>query len=168
MRNLLSQKRRLSRESGLATLEVIPLIFVFVFLMAYTLGAFGVIHTGIKQSISARAYAFETFRGRSNLVYFRDTSWGDFLQYKDFGNRVHGILSDAGDRGDDSFNATERPIRIGIELPADGSRNQPQVHNQKVHDSANIAAGKRNTKVEVSPVWVMVQYGICLNVKCGD
>ncbi len=56
----------------MATIEMLPMMFIFIFLFSYTLGAFGIIHTGIKNSISARAYAFETFRNRSNLVYFRD------------------------------------------------------------------------------------------------
>ncbi len=158
------QKRnRLRSEEGLAIVELVPLIFIFVFILSYTLGSFGLIHTGIKNSIASRTYAFETFRNRTNLVYFRDTFFGDFLHLKNFGNRVHGVTSEAEQL--EQFTATERPIRIGISAEVD-NRDQT-IHNEKIF-SGSVATGKRNTQVEVSPAWIMIQYGMCLNNRCGD
>ncbi len=154
-------------EKGMATLEVVPLLFVFIFMFAYTLGAFGVIHTGIMHSISARTYAFETFRNRTNLVYFRDIPGAEPRQFKDVGNRVHAILAEGRADGDDNFLASERAIRMGITIEPGPSRNDGSIHNQKVHEADELANGKRNQRVEVSPVWIMVQYGICLDMKCG-
>lgn len=156
----------------MATLEVVPLLLVFVFLMAYTLGAFGIIHTGILNSISARTYAFETFRNRSNLWYFRDLKGSERRQYRDHGNRFHGIMAENNKANE--FRASERAIRMGMETPPSASRGDPTIHNQKLFESDQLAEGStaaasaRNQTVEVGPAWVMIQYGICINVGCGD
>ena len=47
----------LKNQRGMATIEVLPLLLVFLMLFSYTLGAFGIIHTGIMHSISARSSA---------------------------------------------------------------------------------------------------------------
>lgn len=149
----------------MATIETVPLLFIFVFLMSYTLGAFGIVHTGILNSIAARTYAFETFRNRTNLVYFRDNSAAFFIQYRDTGNRTHGVLSEKRSDGQNTFLATERPIRMGIAGQPITNRNNSQVHNVNVH---TIAPGRRNQNIEVNPAWITVQYGICMNPSCGD
>jgi len=150
----------------MATIEVLPLLLVFLMLFSYTLGAFGIIHTGIMHSISARAYAFETFRNRTSLVYFRDLPGAERRQYRDHGNRFHGIMTE-NNKGN-QFRATERAIRMGIGVEPDASRNDTTIHNDKIFSSPTLADGKRNETVEVSPAWVVVVYGICMNVACGD
>ena len=40
---------------------------IFVMLMSFGMGLFGVVHTAILHSIAARTYSFETFRQRTNL-----------------------------------------------------------------------------------------------------
>lgn len=158
--------RRLKSEKGMATIETLPLLFIFIFLIAYTLGFFGVIHTAIMNSISSRTYAFETFRNRSNLIYFRDTANAEKRILRKKQARTHMILTE--ERKDDQMRATERAIRIGIPIQPGPSRNDPSVHNDKIFEPDSIQDKKRNQKVEVSPVWIMVQYGVCLNLQCGD
>lgn len=156
----------------MATLEILPLIFILVYLFAYTLGAFGAIHTGIMNSISARAYAFETFRNRSNLWYFRDLKGSERRQYRDHGNRFHGIMAE--NNQVQEFRASERAIRMGIPIQPSPSRGDPTIHNEKIYDGqgmqegATASASQRNQSVEVGPIWVMIQYGICMKVSCGD
>lgn len=158
----------IKNEKGMATIETIPLIMVFVFMLCYEFGVFGIIHTGIMQSISARSYAFEVFRNRSNLVYYRDTSGvGGF--FRNVGNRTHGIASEKRTDADikDGM-ASERPLRVGIPMEADvQSRNDLARHNEKVFDQKLVGFQKRNQQVDVSPVWIQVQYGICLDARCG-
>ena len=155
----------------MATIETIPLIMVFVFLLCYEFGVFGIIHTGIMQSISARAYAFETFKNRSNLAYFRDDMGSVSVNYyKSVGDRTHGIASEA--RGDNDTDtdgiAAERPLRVGLPFtPDEASRKDLARHNEKLFDQALVGPQKRNTAVEVNPVWIQVQYGMCLDAKCG-
>ena len=168
-------KRRsvLANESGLATVETIPLLMIFIILLAYAFGSFGIIHTGILNSIAARTYAFETFRGRTNVVYFRDFARPGqgyaAAHYARRGNRIHGIRQEIrpGDPapGRVSFYSTERPLRIGFGgIPGDQSRTTAAIHNQRVFSDV---LEQRQTQVGVSPVWVMTQYGICLTAACG-
>jgi hypothetical protein len=160
-------KRIKNDERGMATLEVLPLLFIFIYIFAYTLGTFGFIHTSIKYSISARAYAFETFRNRTNLTYFRDKPNSAVSNYRQIGNRFHGIQA-PGTAANDTFRATSRSIRMGVKTDPLPSDNDPTIHNDRVHYADELSDGRRNRQVEVNPGWVMVVYGICLNKSCGD
>jgi hypothetical protein len=157
----------LKSEKGMATIETIPLLFLFVFMICYTFGSFGVIHTAILHSISARAYAFETFRNRSNLVYFRENG-GDYRHYQRIGARLHTVTNEHRPAGSDQFEASERALRMGLASNDIKGRSETN-HNDRIPADAgqSLGQGKRNTKFEASPVWIMVQYGICLDNRCG-
>jgi hypothetical protein len=164
MRRLMKTMRN---ENGMATIETIPLILLFVFMATYMLGAFGIIHTGIMHSISSRAYAFETFRNRTNLVWFRDNAVTiPPSVYKKIGNRTHGVMHENRPDGTDKYWPSERALRMGWPINPGTSRNDWELHNKVNGDG--IVSGARNTKYEISPVWIMVLYGICLDNRCGD
>lgn len=82
-------------QNGMATLESLPLLVIFTFLMSYGMGLFGAIHTGILQSIAARTYAFETFRNRSHLLIYRENISGLYypLHTGNFGMRYHAVAA---------------------------------------------------------------------------
>ena len=152
----------------MATIETIPLIFLFVFMLCYTLGFFGIIHTAILHSISARSYAFETFRNRTNVVYFRDIDGADQRQYSTAGQRLHTITSEQREDGDSRFIPSERALRMGMVMKNSSGRTVAN-HNEAIpQDTNSLGLNKRNTNLNASPVWIMVQYGICLDNKCGD
>lgn len=160
-------KSRMNRQRGFATVEAIPVLLVFVILLAYSFGMFGVIHTGILNSISARNYAFETFRNRSNVTYFRDNRDSSFFSYRAVGTRIHGTTGEGFQRTNTDFRATERSLRVGFgDLQPDGSRNNINLHNELIYEQ--IQDGVENNTVGVSPVWVKTQYGMCINAACGD
>lgn len=147
-------------------METIPLLVIFLLLLAYSFGSFGVIHTGILNSIAARTYAFETMRSRSNVNYFRDIPGAANMHYTRYGNRVHGIKQENPGSDQNNFRATERPLRMGFgAIPSDPSRNTATIHNERIFTDVREQV---QTQVGVSPVWVMTQYGICLNARCGD
>jgi hypothetical protein len=152
--------KRLKNSKGMATIETVPLIVLFVLLFAFTLGFFGAIHTAILFSISARTYAFETFRNRTNLTYFRENYRGitEPKSYRPLGTRYHFIQS-ATEQTDDARPAA-RPMVFGRALASrQGSIGD---HNQKIYE-----LGPRNRSVEVNPIWVKVGYGMCLDARCG-
>lgn len=151
---------RLESEDGMATVELVPLLLIFVFLMSYTLGAFGIVHTAVLNSIAARNYAFETMRNRTSITYLR----GLPAHFANKGLRLHGIRGEY-DNSDFGFRATERNVRFGFPNEI-VNRTRRDVHNQNVHE--DIVPGKRNSRFGVNPVWIQVQYGMCLNVACGD
>jgi len=160
---MLATKSALKNQKGMAIIELIPIMIIILLLFNFSLGFFGVIHTGILNSMAARNYAFETFRHRSNLTYLRDgVKGGDIVSYKDLGMRLHATVSE-NKKGNDQFVATQRPIDFLANQNT--SAGSTEDHNNGIY---NIVDGKRYTAGGgVSPVWVRPQYGICLNSKCG-
>lgn len=160
---MLAIKKSLKNQKGMAIIELIPIMIIILLLFNFSLGFFGVIHTGILNSMAARNYAFETFRHRSNLTYLRTGVKGnDIVSYKDEGMRIHATVSE-NKKGNDQFVATLRPIDFLSDKNL--SAGSAEIHNGGIY---GIVDGKRYTAGGgVSPVWVRPQYGICLNAKCG-
>ena len=147
----------IQNSKGLATIEGITLLIVFVIMVSYSLGFFGVIHSGIKNSIAARNLAFETFRNRANLDYWRDNR-PEGLHFKSKGQRNHGInteLAEGATGEDTSYLATSRDIAF-IRNPD---------YQRRVSQGSAPRQGKETD--EASPVFVKIKYGICLNSGCG-
>ncbi len=162
---MLKQRRQssLKNEKGMAVFEMIPILMIIVLLVNFSLGFFGAIHTGILNSISSRNYAFETFRNRSNLIYFKNTSASSVnVQYSEYGMRLHGSKSENSD--DDDWVATARKIHfLDSETPAAEITGNDKATHSKTRE---VPAG-RNTTVGVNPIWIKTTYGICLNAACG-
>lgn len=150
---------RLKSQRGLAIIEALPLLVIFLILISYGMGLWGVIHTGILHSISARTYAFETFRNRTDLTYFRENDLSVVFHYEAEEVRFHMIQPVT--NATDLF-ATPRPIAIGREQGE--RRGGSQDHNSRIY---SIQERNREGGVEVNPAWVMIGYGMCLNVSCG-
>lgn len=141
--------------------ETIPLMVIFMVLIGFCYGFFGIIHTSTLHSIAARTYSFETFRQRANLNYFREDGSG-LTKPRNFskkGWRFHAVQHENDPR--DRFVATERPISFGRSVASEGGAEDQ--HNTRIFSIKN-----RNEEVSVNPVWIMVGYGICLNAGCGD
>lgn len=151
----------LNTEKGFAMLESVPLIVIFVALTSFGMGFYGLIHTAVLNSIGARTYAFETFRQRTNLYYFRENGSG-LTRPINFSRkqwRYHAVNSESDSR--ELFIATARPIALGRSVAA--SEANGEVHNRQIFELR-----PRNERVSVNPAWVMVGYGICLNANCGN
>lgn len=152
-------------EKGFAVIESVVLIFVFLLLFWYSIGFFGVTHTAVLQSIASRTYTFEIFRHRSNLWYFRTNSALP-LRYHGFESRIHGTNNEISATGQDKQQyATERRVAMFKSNDEEITGRSTQEH-MKV--GGEIQPGVRNTSVSLDPVWIRVQYGICLTVNCGD
>lgn len=157
--NTNNRKSRSPNEDGIATVESVLLLSIFVVFFTYYLGFFGVVHTGILNSISARGYAFETFRNRTNLMYLRDS--GDLTQtslinHGAMGFRLHGVVTEKV-TGSDQWRATTRQIAQG--------RDVDEVREGVSSATPNQTLAREDRKV--NPVFIKTTYGICLNKKCG-
>ena len=159
-----SSKGPLMNKKGFASIEATVLIVLLVSMVYYAIGFFGVIHTAIIHNVHSRTYVMETFRHRTNLMYFRSNRAGDPLHYYNKMTRLHGINTDSTDFPQQQV-ATERPISMGLTLGESGRRQS--THNRDIFDNNRIPASGRNTSVAVNPVWVMTMYGICLSSGCG-
>lgn len=162
-------------QKGMATIEMIPILILFVVLVNFTLGFFGVIHSGILNSIAARNYAFESFRNRANLNYLRDENMGannPFYSLEGF--RYHSIVAEDA-KQDNSWVATKRPIKFSdLKTGSDPIAGTGE-HNSVIRRMAEekktseyfTGQNKNDGNAGVSPVWIMTTYGICLNATCG-
>lgn len=184
-------KTFLKNQSGMAALEMIPIFIIIALLLNFALGFFGVVHTGILNSIAARNYAFETFNHKTDLRYFareEAQSKTDIANYmhpnSNYQFRLHGIASDLRPSGQAGWVATARPIAFigtfgGVDKDGNAlndtrtaSNNNKNLHN-RIPSSDGIKDLRQNglrveEKWEVFPVWIRPQYGICMNNKCGE
>lgn len=164
---MLKNKSVLHNEKGMAIMEMIPILIIIVLLLNFSLGFFGVVHTGILNSIAARNYAFETFRHRSNLMYFMtDSAENAKIFYKNDQQRMHTTMSETTiSRGGNDTVATSRLLDF---FPF-GNRQADETGSASDHDKGilEVQAGKRYQGNGVNPVWVKSAYGICLSSTCG-
>lgn len=162
--------QHLKNHKGMAALEVIPIMIIIVLLLSFSFGFFGVIHTGILNSMAARNYAFETFNHRTDLRYLRSnspnkTTTQDY--YYDKGFRVHAIVSDRRPSGNDNAMATSREITFGWDIGKPEQIVNPSLHNSGILNIKDD--GTRYTATTgVNPVWIQTSYGICLTSKCTN
>jgi hypothetical protein len=149
---------------------MIPILIIVLLLMNFSIGFFGVIHTGILNSMAARNYAFETFRHRSNLTYFTTDSATNASKdnaYDIDQQRMHTTLSERtmNSSSQNTF-ATSRPIDFFeySARQADEVGTKEDDHNKGTN---TVIDGKRFQGTGVNPVWIKTAYGICLNTTCG-
>lgn len=179
---MLKKKFRLPNEKGLATIELIPVLLLFALMFNFSLGFFGVIHSGILNSIAARNYAFETFRNRANLNYLRDiigesASADQILaaNYTKVNHRFHGIITEGRDESRlEEWPVTRRPIKftdINTGVDAVGTSEEHKNLVRQITDPGKVSdiftgRGPDDGRSGVSPVWIQVIYGMCLTPKC--
>ena len=164
----------LRNNRGNARIEIVPILAIFILLVNFSLGFFGLIHSGILNSIGARNYAFETFRNRSDLTYIRDTigqaNENLGFTYTITQMRFHVVKNeiDKPSLDSSSFYATRRPIKFSDISSTDQTSNDGQASlHQKIK---GIVEGQRASDVVDDPTttaWVRTAYGICLTANCG-
>ena len=157
-------RNQMKNQKGMAILELIPISILCVLILSFAYGFFGVIHTGILQSIAARSYAWETFSQRTNVTYFRDIPGSEPVEtYKPYGFRAHSITSEKSrQETSPKFHVTERAIAMHVPLAENVVGRDSGTHN----DQLNILSARE--RVGVNPVWIKTIYGICLDNKCGE
>lgn len=149
----------ISNNKGFAMLESVALAVVFVVMIAYGVGMFGVIHSGTLNSIAARTYAWETFNHRANVTFFRDNRTSDAVKqhYANYGFRVHAVTTEKS--MDRQLYATSRNIAM--------FRDNEVLNNEASYHVALTDANAIREFREVNPVWIKTLYGICLDSTCG-
>lgn len=163
---MLKKKSVLQNEKGMAIMEMIPIMIVIVLLLNFSIGFFGVVHTGILNSMAARNYAFETFRHRSNLTYFMiNNAENAGISYQLDQQRMHTTLSEGAIGKGDQTMATTRLLDF---FPF-ANRQADETGSAQDHDNGvlEVQAGKRFQGNGVNPVWIKSGYGICLSATCG-
>ncbi len=161
----------LRNSRGNAMIEIVPILALFILIVNFALGFFGLIHSGILNSIAARNYAFETFRNRADLRYIRDNNVGAnaSFTYAKSEQRFHVTKSEASP-DPNKFYATRRPIQFSkINSFGDGSADEtglserPKIKQIRENDRASAVGIDEGTN---NP-WIRSSYGMCLTAKCG-
>lgn len=135
----------LKNQRGVAVVEMLPLLAVFILLFGLTFGFWASIHSGTLSSIAARHYAFEVINNRANFLYHRDTVApdGDRSYYEKNGFRYFAVVE----------------FQPGAEEVAQ----TPQKKELSLFDKIpkSDGAGKAN------PIKIKTGYGICNSADCG-
>lgn len=166
-------QRMLGNSRGNAMVEIVPILALFILIVNFSLGFFGLIHSGILNSIAARNYAFETFRNRTDLRYLRDASDSERgFTYAVTQLRFHTIKSEYSPDGRaDSFYATRRPIKFSdINEVAEEKGLQEHSRYSNIREGTRVSETKgQGGGIEegANPAWVKSAYGICLEANCG-
>lgn len=166
---------------GMAVLEAIPVLTLMVIVLNFSIGFFGAVHSGILNSIGAYNYAFETFRYRSDLMYFRPGV--DNKNYKRAMNRIHGVVKDGTEESPNeakgSWPATVREVMVNYQKNS-ASRSIAEAENNDAERNYGGRGGNRNvwtvtslfvpqegSTIQTPRIWVKTVYGICINADCS-
>lgn len=165
----------------MAVLEAIPVLTLMVIVLNFSIGFFGAVHSGILNSIGAYNYAFETFRYRSDLMYFRPGV--DNKNYKRAMNRIHGVVKDGTEESPNeakgSWPATVREVMVNYQKNS-ASRSIAEAENNDAERNYGGRGGNRNvwtvtslfvpqegSTIQTPRIWVKTVYGICINADCS-
>lgn len=169
---MLITKSAAANNKGMAVLEMIPILIIIVLLLNFSIGFFGIIQTGLLNTMAARNYIFENLRNRSDVTYHRDST----LKYNEVGSRFGGIISERASEGD-NWIATSRKLSWvnffgGTSMDGQDLSREPAAMDQTNTHVDRVPGlgqgGVRNESVEVYNVWIRSLYGICLDSICGD
>ena len=162
-------------QRGIALLEVIPIMLIMFLLLGVTLGSWGVVHTAITYSISARHFNFYIFNNRSDLSYLRDCctqDWGQDISRHFLLKAENGAPSGARFSLINSFPADDNnqyaPNRFAnFNNRTSEYRSRDKFIEDRHGEVYSLVPEARNKQSKADPVWIMVGYGICLNAHCG-
>lgn len=187
------KRKRKKSEDGMAVFEAIPVLFMLALFFNFSLGFFGAVHSGVLNSIASYNYTLETFRFKSNLMYFRPG--GGNLHYLASQTRVHGTIQDGSEDSGDfradagKWPATTRGITFNYKYRTPGRdlasvqdrANDKNIlsavtesnHNYKSNNDPNSIQTvsstylpKEGDTIQTPRIWIKTVYGICLNADC--
>lgn len=170
------KKKKKSNDKGMALIEAIPVLFMVVLVFNFSLGFFGAVHSGILNSIGSYNYTMETFRFRSNLIYFRPGA--GTANYAKSMNRVHGVIGDGYAKQDmqrGRWPATVRSIVVSGVNKLEAAHDPERVDHTYVNRNnttsvwsaiSSFTASSEEEAPLTPEIWVKTVYGICLNADC--
>jgi hypothetical protein len=176
LKNSTPRSANRKNQKGMAVIEAIPVLFTLVIIFNFSLGFFGALHTGILNSIGAYNYAFETFRYRSNLTYFRPGV--EEKNYASAQNRVHGVVKDGTEQATNDtkgrWPATVREVTFNYKkesIKAAEEKEAGRAYGNR-GDRTNVWFADSNyepessTSIQTPRIWIKTVYGMCLTADC--
>ena len=174
--------KNFNNQRGIAILEILPVIVMFIAFFSLLFGFWGAIHSGTLQSIAARHYSFEVINLRTHIEIHRDytTTTPQSIGRKDLYNRQSyrsfAVVHSQG-RPDPELVARTRGIGFFSDINRENSQ-EPEGNFQAAPGSSS-APNYIGTRFEQAlphselhpprnPLWIMTGYGICLQAQCSD
>ncbi|MCY4513262.1 MAG: hypothetical protein OXB86_06205 [Bdellovibrionales bacterium] len=175
---------------GIAMVEILPLLVVFITFFGLTMGLWGAVHSGTLQSIAARHYAFEVINNRTHVEHHRDwdpaVNAGTEQMFQSptpsleiyhglKGMRLFAVvIKQSGkpegfveNRGLNFFNDIDRSHN---DSPG-GILSSPETDAANKYSSRSGFLEDTQLFIQtppINPIWLMNGYGICLNCCCGN
>ncbi len=144
------QKHFLRSSRGVAVVEMLPLLFIFVMFFGITFGFWSAIHKATLHSIAARHYGFEVIHNRSDLYYHRDTDTGK-PNKNYYGKPNKGLR----------YFAIVEHQTVDPEL-------KPRINKLNLFDKGELTINSiQDPTLEVNPIKLKIGYGICIDYECG-
>lgn len=184
--NNLAKKRtvnKLANNKGSAMIEAIPMVIIMAVLIKVCFGFWGVIQTGIINSIAGYNHTLATFAFRPNLTYLRPgfhegrNGDKDIKNYAKAQARFHSVNTDRPRTAaqQDSRIATARSFGLdkrteqlmsgaADEISTSSGRQNSRELFEDIDENKGSAQHTRWTQL----VWIKTSYGICLTVKCKE
>ena len=141
----------LRSQKGIAYVEMLPLLVLFVMLFGLSFGLWTSIHRATLKSIAARHYSFEVLNNRSHYIYHRDTeeAKNHISYYSKNGSRFFAnVLYQTRETPD----LKNEPIELSLFNQGITKINSPSPANSSILDQAN-------------PIKIKTGYGICIDTK---
>ena len=143
----------LKNQRGVAYVEMLPLLVIFVLLFGLSFGLWTSIHRATLKSIAARHYSFEVLNNRTHYVYHKDIQ--DAVNYKQYyrknGKRFFANVDYQDTTKPDFWNET-----TDLTLFNQGIT---KISDPSPENSANP---------QTNPIRIKIGYGICIDTKACD
>ena len=186
-------RRRTARHlrPGIAMVEILPLLVVFITFFGLSMGLWGAVHSGTLQSIAARHYAFEVINNRTHLEHHRDwdpaSSAGTEKMFQSptpspekyhgsMGMRLFAIVTKQTSSKPEEF-VENRGLNFFNDIDRDYDEQPGGILSSPQTDAANKYSSRAGfledaqlfiQTPQINPIWLMSGYGICLNCCCGN
>lgn len=162
------------KNRGVAIAEFLFMFIIFIFVMVLLYGSWGVIHSGILNSISARAYATYVISNRSDLSFVRDYGEEDILDQSYFNTRAENpknirffsIIKPDNPLSEKDF----IPEQLRLDLGYWHSGSLEHISDEEGQEwSSEIRPNVRILpRYKAHVVYLKQGYGICLDAPCGN
>ena len=180
-------------KKGIAIIEFMLMFFVYVFLLAVLYGSWGIVHSGILNSIGARQAAFSQIAHRSDLSFYYTA--GDrnkilensyFLGDPPRGKKAVRVFGIHDGTTSGNGEADWKPLNLRMDVGGDWNNSEAEGivgfdRGTSVEDfsgnlwpeglklgSGSTFEERRNPNLKTSQVRLKQAYGICLDFNCGD
>ena len=141
----------LRSQKGIAYVEMLPLLVLFVMLFGLSFGLWTSIHRATLKTIAARHYSFEVLNNRSHYIYHRDTISADnYKQYysKDGMRFFANVIYWPG----------KNPQIIAEKKPL-------SLFNQGITKINSPSSDNSSITKQTNPIKIKIGYGICIDAE---